>query len=150
MKEVNALYSVIETSMNEGREVLFDHAVHPFNDDSVLRLEELVAWVSPFLGRLSDEPPRDNERIIVRKLPCLRPTLRLSHQVTRGGGEGGQFHSLKRRIHHLVHVDGTTVRTQFCLLRCKKGGWFVVEALPGFIWPEVGSGLLDSVLEFLV
>ena len=72
--------------MNEGSEVLLDHAVHPLSENGVLRLEELVAWVSPLLGRLFDEPFRDNKRVIIRKLPCLRPTLHLSHQVTRGGG----------------------------------------------------------------
>ena len=38
-KEVNALYSTVEASVNEGGEMVFDHAIQPFNEDSVLCLK---------------------------------------------------------------------------------------------------------------
>jgi len=46
----------------------------------------------------------------------------------------------------MVDVDGTIFRTQLRLLRRKEGWRVVMYPLPRFVWPEVGSGLLDGVL----
>ena len=72
---MNSLDPVIETSMDEGSEVLLDHAVHAFDEDGVFCLEELMTRVRPLLDGLFDELPGDDERIIVRELPRFGPAL---------------------------------------------------------------------------
>jgi hypothetical protein len=69
---------MVEASMGEGSEVFLDHVVHPFSENSILRLEELVTWVGPLLDCLLDEGFGYSERIVVGELSCLGPTIRLS------------------------------------------------------------------------
>jgi len=142
-KKVDSLYSVVETSVNKGSEMFFNHTIHLFNQNGILRLEKLVARVSPLFNCLLYKPLSDNEWIIVRKFPSFRPAPHLSDRMV----DTGRFNLLHCHVHNLVDVDGTIIRTQFRFL-CRKEGWrVVVHPLPGFVWPEVGSGLLDGVLK---
>ena len=71
--------------MNEGSEVLLDHPVHTFNENRVLRLEELMSRISPLINCLPYELPGDNEWIVIGELSCLGPALHLSGQTANGG-----------------------------------------------------------------
>jgi len=61
--------------------------------------------------------------------------------------EEGRFNLLHCHIHDPIDMDGTIIRTQLRFLRCKESWWVIVHPLPRYVWPEVGSGLLDGVLE---
>ena len=108
--------------MDEGSEVLFKHPVHLSDENGVLRLKELMSWVRPLFNRLFYELSGDNEWIVVREFSRLGPTLNLSHRAAKYG----QLHSPQCHVHHLIHVDGTVIRTQFCFFRRKESWWLVV------------------------
>ena len=129
--------------MNEGSEVLLDHPVHPFNENGVLCLKELMGWIGPFIDRLSYEFPGDDEWVVIRELSCLGPELDLSGQTANGD----QCRSPQCHVHNLIHVYSALIRTQLHFLRRKEGGWLVMQPLPRFVWSEVRGSLLDSVLE---
>lgn len=63
--------------MGEGSKVFLDQGVHPFNENSVLRLEKFVTRVDPLLNRFFYEPFSHYEWIIVRELACLGPTFNM-------------------------------------------------------------------------
>lgn len=77
-KKVDSLDSVVETPMNEGREVILDHTVHSFSENGILLLEEFVARINPLLYRLFNEPSGNDERIIIGELSRLGPVFDLS------------------------------------------------------------------------
>ena len=89
MNGVNSLDSVVEATVNEGSEVLFEHSIHVPDENGVLRLKELMSWVRPLFDRLLYELSGDNEWIVVWELSRLGPTLDLSHRAVKWG----QFHS---------------------------------------------------------
>lgn len=74
---LDLLYPVVEAPMGEGSEVLLNHAVHPLNENSVLRLEEFVARVDPLLDRLFYEPFGHHKRIIIGEFPGFSSTLHM-------------------------------------------------------------------------
>ena len=84
MKEMDLPDPVVEASMGEGSEVLLDHVVHPFSENGILRLKELMTWVSPLLNGLLDEGLGYRKRIVVGELSCLGTTIRLSDWTARG------------------------------------------------------------------
>ena len=123
--------------------MILNHAVHSFNQNGVLCLKKFMAWVSPLFDRLLYEPLRDDKWIIIGEFSSLRPAPHLSDRIV----DEGRLNLLHCHIHNLVDMDGTIIRTQLRFFRRKEGWWFVVHPLPGFVWPKVGSGLLDGVLE---
>lgn len=84
-KGVNSLHSVIEASVDEGRKMLLDHDVHPFNKNGVLCLKELMTRIAPFFNRLLDEPSRDNKRVIIGELSRFCPVSDLSDRIAKEG-----------------------------------------------------------------
>lgn len=129
--------------MNEGSEIFFDHTVHSFNQNCILRLKQLVAWVSPLFNCLLYEPLSNDKWIIIGKFSSFGSAPHLSDRIV----DEGRFNLLQCHVHYVFDVDGTIIRTQLHFF-CRKEGWrVVVHPLPGFVWPEVGSGLLDGVLE---
>jgi len=121
-KGANSLDPVVESTMNEGSEVLLDHHIHTFNKNGMLRLEELMGWIGPFINRLSYELSGDDEWIVIGELSCLGPALDLSNQTANGD----QFRSPHCHVHNLIHMDGTLVRTQLRFFRCEEGWRLVV------------------------
>ena len=83
-REVNSLDSVIEASVDEGSELLVQYPVHPFNENGVLCLEELVTWIGPLLDCLFDEPSGDDEWVVVGELSCLCPVVVFSYRTAQG------------------------------------------------------------------
>ena len=102
-----------------------------------------MTWVTPLFNCLLDEPPSDEKRIIIWQFSRFRPVPHLSDRIV----DEGRFNSLQCHVHNLVDVDGAIIRTQFRFLCHKKGWRFVMQSLPGFVRPEIGSGLLDSILK---
>ena len=145
-KKVNPLYSVVETSVNEGSEMVFNHPIHPLNQDRVLRLKKVMTRVSPLFNRLLDEPPGDNKWIIIGEFSRFRPAPHLSGRIV----DEDRFNSPQRHVHNLVDVDSRFIRAHICFLCRKECRWLVIHPLPGFVRPEVGSGLPDSILELYV
>ena len=105
--KVNLLGPVIQTSMEIGSKVFFNHAVDSFNKNRVLRFKEVVARIRPPLDRFFDELPCDDEWIVVGKLSRLRPTLLLNSWTVRVK----KSYSLECQVHNLIHIDDAIIRT---------------------------------------
>jgi len=96
--KVDSLYSVVETSVNEGSEVILNHAAYPFNQNGVLCRKRLVAWVSPLSNCLLYEPMNNNKRIIVRKFSSFCPAPHLNDRIV----DEGRFNLLQGHVHYTV------------------------------------------------
>lgn len=123
--------------------MIFDHAVHPFRKNRVLRLEELMARISPPLDRFFDKFPLDDEWIVVGKLPRLRSTFFLSSWTT----QLDKPHLLVCQVHNVIYMDRVIIRTQQRFLGGEEGGRLVVPLLPCFVWAEVRGSVSYSVFE---
>jgi len=98
---MNSLDPVVEATVDEGSKVLFEHPVHLSDENSVLRLKEVMSWVRPLFDCLFYELPGDNEWIVVREFSRLGPTLDLSRRAAKES----QVHSPQRHVHNLIHMD---------------------------------------------
>jgi len=72
---MDSLYSAVETPVNEGSEMVFDHAVHSLSQNGILRLKQLVARASPLFNCLLYEPLSDDKWIIIRKFSSFGSAL---------------------------------------------------------------------------
>lgn len=86
-------------------EMLINHPVHSFRENGVFGLEEFLTRFGPLFYCLLDEFFGDDERIIIREFPCLRPALHLSDRML----DESQFGSPQCHIHDAVDVDGIIV-----------------------------------------
>jgi hypothetical protein len=123
--------------------MVVDYTVHPSDENIILGLKKFMGGIFPLLDRLLNEPLCYNERVVIGKLACLGSMPDVNDRSV----ESDKSHSLKCPIHHLVHIDNTTVRTQHFFLGGKEGGWFIVNWLLSLVWAKVWGCVPDGFVE---